>query len=77
MLVGRWGIFWRPLRVKVCIIPLIITVACKLHNICIDRFGANANDIGLYHGGPRDVDSSHDVTGFRFLFKNNYLQLLA
>ena len=38
LLVARWGIFWRPLRVSVDKIPLVIRVCCKLHNICIDRF---------------------------------------
>jgi hypothetical protein len=39
LLVQRWGVFWRALRVQVKRIPLIISVACKLHNICVDRFG--------------------------------------
>ena len=39
LLVQRWGIFWRPIRVDMNKIPLIISVACKLHNICVDRFG--------------------------------------
>jgi len=37
LLVQRWGIFWRALRVNMNKIPLVITVACKLHNICVDR----------------------------------------
>jgi hypothetical protein len=39
ILVQRWGVFWRPLRVKFDKIPLLIRVCCKLHNFCIDRFG--------------------------------------
>jgi len=42
ILTKRWGIFWRKLSVKMENIPLIIRVACKLHNICIDRFGADS-----------------------------------
>lgn len=54
LLVQRWGIFWRPLRVDMQRIPLIITVACKLHNICIDRFGCET--VAPHIGGPRDSD---------------------
>lgn len=39
ILVQRWGVFWRPLRVAYRRIPLLIRVACKLHNFCIDKMG--------------------------------------
>jgi hypothetical protein len=43
LLVGRWGIFWRPLRFTIRKIGIIVTVCCKLHNICVDRFGSETN----------------------------------
>ena len=41
LLLARWGIFWRPLRFGTADINLIVRVCCKLHNICVDVFGAN------------------------------------
>lgn len=38
LLVQRWGIFWRAIRVAFDKIPLIITVCCKLHNLCVEKF---------------------------------------
>ena len=43
ILVQRWGVFWRPLRVAYRRIPLLIRVACKLHNFCIDKMGMTTN----------------------------------
>ena len=40
LLVGRWGIFWRPLRFSTHQIGLVVEVCCKLHNLCIDSFGS-------------------------------------
>jgi len=54
ILVNRWGIFWRPLLVSMEHIPLIVRVACKLHNICVDRFGTSKST--LYNRGPRETD---------------------
>lgn len=54
-LVQRWGIFWRPLKVDVKRLPLLIRVACKLHNICVDRFGASTG-VGVHLGGLRNTD---------------------
>jgi hypothetical protein len=56
VLVARWGIFWRPLRVKQRTIPLIIRVACKLHNICVDRFGTNDQIVPYIGENVRDTD---------------------
>jgi DDE superfamily endonuclease len=39
ILVQRWGIFWRPLRLSMSHRGVVIRVACKLHNICIDDSG--------------------------------------
>jgi hypothetical protein len=55
LLVQRWGIFWRSLRVDMDKIPLIIAVTCKLHNLCIQRFGTV--NVQPYQGNhPRDTD---------------------
>ncbi len=37
LLVGRWGIFWRPLQVPLHHQPTLILATCKLHNFCIDE----------------------------------------
>jgi len=47
MMVQRWGILWRPLRMSMKHIATIVRVCCKLHNICIDRFNEE---------GPLDVN---------------------
>jgi len=36
ILVQRWGIFWRPLRLSMHNRGVAVRVACRLHNICID-----------------------------------------
>jgi DDE superfamily endonuclease len=45
LLVQRWGVFWRPLRVSMEHRGLLIRVACKLHNRCIDRFKLARPDV--------------------------------
>lgn len=55
LLVQRWGVFWRPLRVAFHRIPLLIRVACKLHNFCIDRNGLPTN-IDVARGDVRSGD---------------------
>ena len=55
LLVQRWGIYWRPLRISLDRIPLVVNVTCKLHNICVDRFTSSQKVIP-YNGGPRDTD---------------------
>lgn len=55
LLVGRFGIFWRPLRMKLSKIPLVVRVCCKLHNICVDRFTAAAS-VETYRNNMRDTD---------------------
>jgi DDE superfamily endonuclease len=39
ILIQRWGIFWRPLRLSMHNRGVVIQVACKLHNICIEDSG--------------------------------------
>ena len=55
ILVQRWGVFWRPLRVAYYNIPLIIRVACKLHNFLIDRNGKE-DVIEIARGDARSGD---------------------
>jgi hypothetical protein len=37
LLVGQWGICWRPLHVPLRHQPTLILATCKLHNFCIDE----------------------------------------
>lgn len=37
VLVSRWGILWRPLRVKFALRPKLIQALFHLHNYCIDE----------------------------------------
>ena len=39
ILVQRWGVFWRPLRVAYRRVPLLIRVSCRLHNFCVEKMG--------------------------------------
>jgi hypothetical protein len=41
LLVGRWGIFWGPLRMPLRYQPMIIKATCCLHNFCIDEGDVN------------------------------------
>ena len=62
MLTQRWGIFWRPFRFSVDRWSLVIMVAMKLHNICIDR---NVSvPLHRFHEDVRqgDVWAVHDNT---------------
>lgn len=34
---GKWGVLWRPLRVKQRNIPKLVEVTCRLHNLCVNR----------------------------------------
>jgi hypothetical protein len=44
MLTKRWGIFWRPLTCQFNRWSLVITVAAKLHNYCIDAKCGDSDD---------------------------------
>ena len=57
ILVQRFGVFWRPLRVAFKRIPLLIKVCCKLHNLCIDRFGVGES-IGIARGDVQRGDTA-------------------
>ena len=39
ILVQRWGVFWRPLRVAYRRVPLLIRASCRLHNFCVEKMG--------------------------------------
>ena len=56
ILVQRWGIFWRPIRVRFDRRPLLIRVACKLHNLCIDMMGSSVP--GVVRSDIRPGDSA-------------------
>eukprot|EP00171_Calliarthron_tuberculosum_P004660 IDg4660t1 len=38
ILVARWGVFWRPLRVRVKKSAQVVSVCCKLHNYILDSY---------------------------------------
>ena len=40
LLVRRWGILWRPLRLKVSKAAKLIIILCKLHNFVIDEMNS-------------------------------------
>jgi hypothetical protein len=50
ILTQRWGIFWRPFRFSFNRWSLVVMVAMKLHNLCIDR-----SDIPPVHRHNDDV----------------------
>jgi len=52
MLVGRWGIFWRPLRVPINRMGTIVILCCKLHNFII-----NEGFLNIYQ--PTHIDERH------------------
>lgn len=65
MLKQRWGLLWRPLRVGMGKIPLILTVLCKLHNRCIDlKYKDNDNLVDNYWYDWQDGDN-REVEMFR------------
>lgn len=45
-LVWPWGIFWRPLRMPFGKRPLVIQVACMLHNLCRAHDGMPLSELG-------------------------------
>lgn len=58
LLTKRWGIFWRPLACRFDKWSTIVTVCCKLHNLCIDFNDESIKD--RYHRDTRPGDS-HEV----------------
>jgi hypothetical protein len=46
---GKWGIFWRPLRMHGRHVKLVVEVTARLHNFCIDReCSVNPDDYCVY-----------------------------
>jgi hypothetical protein len=41
MLIGRWGVFWRPLRTTIDKAAQIVLVCMKLHNCIVETDGAD------------------------------------
>ena len=59
LLVQRWGIFWRPLRLSMHHRGVVIRVACRLHNICISDSvcrRVQPVSIGIVPGFERETD---------------------
>lgn len=64
LLTQRWGIFWRPLACRFDKWSTIVTVCCKLHNLCIDLNDDAIQD--RYHrdnlpGDSRDLVANDPV----------------
>ncbi len=55
ILTKRWGVFWRPLNVRLKNWGLVCIVAAKLHNFCIDEQGPEVPDINPMDIQPGDV----------------------
>lgn len=48
MLLWRWGVFWRPLRVSFTKRPSLIRACFRPHNSCRSPFGADASLVAPY-----------------------------
>jgi hypothetical protein len=55
MLTKRWGIFWRPLSCQFYRWSLVVTVAAKLHNYCIEEKADEIPDRFLGDVQPDDL----------------------
>jgi hypothetical protein len=64
LLIGRWGVFWRPLRVPLRQQPTLILATCKLHNFCIDE--REACELPAYPNG--DSTPAHCTVGHDGIF---------
>ncbi len=53
MLVARWGVFWRPLKVPLVKVSSVVLLCCKLHNYIIDSSGS------LEVPSPTHLDERH------------------
>lgn len=62
LLVQRWGIFWRPLKVNMEHRGVAVRVACRLHNICISDAGCKRThpiSRSCIPGFENETDFSH------------------
>ena len=39
LLVARWGILWREIKLRIDKVPLLMEALCKLHNMRVEDFG--------------------------------------
>ena len=63
LLVARWGILWRPLRVRLKNQPSLIKCLCKLHNFCIDE-KERAPPLSAPPGTPPPTAETHTEREF-------------
>ena len=63
LLVARWGILWRPLRVRLKHQPCLIKCLCKLHNFCIEE-KERAPPLSGPPGTPPPMAETHAETEF-------------
>jgi len=57
ILVARWGIFWRPMRVRLFKASRIVMVCCKLHNFIID----NSQTVTVPRQPPLQEDPNNPI----------------
>ena len=78
LLTQRWGILWRPLRVKPTNLPILFQTLCKLHNICVDRFGSARGTVKISHNASELVSHAterhpaRDPVNMRSLFTDGF-----
>ena len=58
MLVNKWRVFKKPLHVKLNIVPIIIDVAARLYNFCIDMRDSASP---IYDSDPSTYIPDYDV----------------
>ena len=69
VLVQRWGILWRPMRINLSHVGDMVLLCMALHNICIDarlEFGGHSTTTGWRdYGAPRMDFTEQFVEGRR------------
>lgn len=65
LITQRWGIFWRPLRCDLAKWPLVIQVAFKLHNLCLEGkdIARSRLDADIAAGDQLRVHLNSDIEG--------------
>ena len=74
LLVARFGVFWRPLQVSFDRIPLLISACCRLHNLCVRRFGITTAGVACGDCQP-GVDAEARYTDGTGMFKERRTDL--
>ena len=54
VLVTKWGILWRALKVEFIMIPTLLIALAKLHNFCIDENDEATRERETYDTRKRD-----------------------